>query len=82
MTETLNQTLQVMSKSLAKNPTSRNAEVSYEKQIKMFPTWMNWTIVITLIVIALSCLSNLAFNIFDKTFLPVEKTTIITDNKQ
>ena len=40
-----------------------NEKVSSENKVYLFPSWMNWTIIVTLIVIALSCVLNLTYDV-------------------
>lgn len=69
ISETLNQTVQAISKSIAKNVPQRPVEMVASPSVKMLPSWMNWTIIITLIVIALSCVLNLVYDVWDKQTL-------------
>ena len=40
-----------------------NEKVSSENKVYLFPSWMNWIIIVTLIVIALSCVLNLTYDV-------------------
>ena len=67
ISETLNQTVQTISKTMAKNVSQRPVEMAgISHSVQLFPTWMNWTIIVTLIVIALSCVLNFAYDIWNK----------------
>ena len=66
ISDSLNHSIQNIAKSLSKNITIEKVEnknVSSENIVYLFPTWMNWTLIVTLIVIALSCVLNLTFDV-------------------
>ena len=75
ISETLNQTIQAISKSIAKNVPQRPIEMVASPSVKMLPIWMNWTIVVALIVIALSCVLSLAYDVLNKETLPNAKVS-------
>lgn len=73
VSSTLNQALQLMTKSITKNTLKDNRErieIVEETPKHLFPTWMNWTIISILFIIALSCTLNLVYNIIDKPIWP------------
>ena len=66
ISDSLNHSLQTIAKSLSKNSSIEkvgNEKVCNENENYLFPTWMNWTIIVTLIVIALSCVLNLTYDV-------------------
>lgn len=75
ISESLNQTVQAISKTMAKNAPQRSVEMVASPSVKVLPTWMNWTIIVTLVVIALSCVLNLAYDVLNKETLPDEKAS-------
>ena len=82
MSESLNQTAQTISKTMAKNAPQSPIELVASPTVKMLPTWMNWTIIVTLIVIALSCVLNLAYDVLNKQTLPNEKAIVVEKPKE
>lgn len=75
ISESLNQTVQTISKTMTKNVPQRPVEIVASPSVKMLPIWMNWTITVTLIVIALSCVLSLAYNVLNKETLPNAKAS-------
>ena len=75
ISESLDQTLQTISKTMIKNVPQRPVEIVASPSVKMLPTWMNWTIIVTLIVIALSCVLSLAYDVLNKETLPNAKVS-------
>ena len=75
ISESLDQTLQTISKTMIKNVPQRPVEIVASPSVKMLPTWMNWTIIVTLIVIALSCVLSLAYDFLNKETLPNAKVS-------
>ena len=75
ISESLNQTVQTISKTMTKNVPQRPVEIVASPSVKMLPIWMNWTIIVTLIVIALSCVLSLAYNVLNKETLPNAKAS-------
>ena len=66
ISDSLNHSLQTIAKSLSKNSSIEkvgNEKVCNENKNYLFPTWMNWTIVVTLVVIALSCVLNFTYDV-------------------
>ena len=66
ITDSLNHSIQTIAKSLSKNNSTEkvgNEKVSSENSVYLFPSWMNWIIIVTLIVIALSCVLNLTYDV-------------------
>lgn len=84
ISETLNQTVQAISKSMPKNVSQRPVEVVASPSIQVLPTWKNWIIIATLIVIALSCVMNLAFDVWDKktsSYKEESKNIVVKEEK-
>lgn len=83
ISDTLNQTVQTISKTMAKNISQRPIEMVSSRSVQLFPSWMNWTIIVTLIVIALSCVLNFAYDIWNKqVFCNSEASKNIVIEKQ
>ena len=88
ISDSLNHSLQTIAKSLSKNSSIEkvgNEKVCNENKNYLFPTWMNWTIVVTLVVIALSCVLNLTYNVIvNELQLPIVETdkNIVIQEKQ
>lgn len=74
ISDSLNHSMQTFSKSLNKK-TLYEGTTNNEKSIQLFPSWMNWTIIVTLIVIALSCVLNLVYDVKNKPIIPIVDTT-------
>lgn len=82
ISDSLNHLMLTISKSLNKRTSYEGVAIS-EKNVQLFPSWMNWTIIITLIVIALSCVSNFVYDIVNKpTISAVEPTKNVVVKKQ
>ena len=73
ISDSLNHSMQTFSKSLNKK-TLYEGTTNNEKSILLFPSWMNWTIIVTLIVIALSCVLNFVYDVTNKPIIPIVET--------
>lgn len=73
LSDSLNHSMQTISKSLSKK-TPYEGVSNNENNVQLFPSWMNWTIIVTLIVIALSCVLNLVYDVINKPTTPILDT--------
>ena len=73
ISDSLNHSMQTFSKSLNKK-TLYEGTTNNEKSILLFPSGMNWTIIVTLIVIALSCVLNFVYDVTNKPIIPIVET--------
>ncbi len=73
ISDSLNHSMQTFSKFLNKK-TLYEGTTNNEKSILLFPSWMNWTIIVTLIVIALSCVLNFVYDVTNKPIIPIVET--------
>lgn len=73
----VNSTMMNTAKELTK-PVPSKGEISPYIVPQVLPRWMKWTIVVSVILIALACISNTVFNIW----LAVDKNSVVTTVKE
>ena len=68
---------QIMSKKTQPVEYVCNKEGVTSHSPRIFPSWINWTIVVSIIIIALACVTNTVYNVIPKD---ISKTEMIDNN--